>query len=119
MDVNAYLRGMSKADLSEVRKVADEIIRVRNAEQQRVVWRVMDGDGNEYGVYPEHGYLDAAKCLLSAAEENAAAQQPLPLNQKTLHLRVILVPESEYRDWINEGETHMASSQEMARQARQ
>lgn len=103
MDINGYLRNMSKAELIEVRKTADEIIRARNAEPQRVVWRVMDGDGNEYGVFPEHGYLDAAKCLLSAAEENAAAQHPLSLNQKTLRLLVVLVPESEYSDWINEG----------------
>lgn len=96
MSTDAYLAGLNLDQLYYARDRADALIKGKQAEKKRVVWRVEE-DGFGIRFYPQDRYVEAAEYLLEKAKKLAG--DSLRLRQMALSLVPDFVLESEYAEY--------------------
>lgn len=100
MGIPEYLSKLGLDQLRYARDAAAERIAELEAEQKLVVWCLEDRH-IRLETFADADYVKAAEKLLETARNNAASAQNMNARDKELHIVAILVPASEYAEWVD------------------
>jgi hypothetical protein len=103
-NVKRFFGDYDKRQLLSAREQLDDLIKEKEDQEKKIIWRVSEPRGMCLGNFPEDQYIRAVEFLMKEAKKRAEEMEKCEgADRYDLHLEIysFLVSEDEYPEYIN------------------